>query len=116
MFQMAFMKRFAKGLNPLSNQGGEYWQQEYHWHKQVESDDHRSVMYGLTEEDKQRMNKTEIAKMDMEAFRQMKELEEQLVEFNKRLAIAEFERDRWKAIAEEQEIINSQSYQGEKRD
>ena len=32
------MKRFAKGLNPLSNEGKEYWQQEYHWHKQVETE------------------------------------------------------------------------------
>ena len=71
MSRMGCMKRSAKGLNPLSNEGKEYWQQEYHWHKEVESG----------------MDKTKIAKMDMETFRQLKE--------------AEDERDYWRRLARE---------------
>jgi hypothetical protein len=54
------------------------------------------------------MDKTKIAKMDVEAFRQMKELEDklkqletQLNEYNTRLFAAEFERDKWKKIADD---------------
>lgn len=71
MFQTGYMRRFARGLNPLSNDGKEYWQQEYHWHKQVESG----------------MDKTKVAIMDMETFRQLKE--------------AEDERDYWRRLARE---------------
>jgi len=49
------------------------------------TNDHRSVMYGLTEENKQRMDKTKIAKMDMEGFRQLKD--------------AEYELNKWRNLA-----------------
>lgn len=36
MFQKGFIKRSAKESKAVSK---EYWQQEYHWHEQVESEE-----------------------------------------------------------------------------
>lgn len=91
----------------------EYWQQEYHWHKEVESESNITEKCGVSwcdvydmtpwkaqcsyegtgkcgaqaEYEVKQMDKTKVAKMDKEAFRQLTE--------------AEFERDRWKFIAGE---------------
>ena len=113
MSRMGCMKRFAKGLNPLSNEGKEYWQQEYHWHKQVESEASNTEKCGFSwcdvydmtpwkaqcsyegtgqcgaqaEYSVRAMDKTRVAKMDMETFRQLKD--------------AEDERDYWRRLARE---------------
>ena len=142
MFQKGFMKRSAKELKAVSK---EYWQQEYHWHKEVETEKcgvSWCDVYDMTPwkaqcsyegtgkcgaqaeyETRNQMDKTKIAKMDMEAFRQLKDAEEQRdkwreialgmtantiegwesdSEFIAKKALGiEFERDRWKFIAGE---------------
>ena len=108
MSRMGCMKRFAKGLNPLSNEGKEYWQQEYHWHKEVETEKcgvSWCDVYDMTpwkaqcsyegtgqcgaqaEYTVRTMDKTRVARMDMETFRQLKE--------------AEDDRDYWRRLARE---------------
>lgn len=109
MLQMGFMKKSVKGLNPVSK---EYWEQEYHWHKQVESEVSNTEKCGVSwcdvydmtpwkaqcsyegtgkcgaqaeYETRKTMDKTKVAKMDMEAFRQLKE--------------AEYERQKWCDVA-----------------
>ena len=117
MFQKGFIKRSAKESKAMSK---EYWQQEYHWHKQVESEVSNTEkcgtpwcdVYDMTPWKAQCsfegtgrcgaqaaevldkiMDKTKIAKMDMAAFREMKELEAELEQLRK-------DHDRWRNLAQ----------------